>query len=145
MGRVTYETLARYDDGTSPLSTMPTIMVSRSRTHASWGETTVVGSDEALTALTHEPGPPLRVMGSISLVQRLLRARTLDRLRLVVFPVVLGETGSEPVFARLPDLELELVATRVLDGRLVLLEYGGASRTRSERGPHPTEREPRRP
>ncbi len=127
MGRVTYETLARYDEGTGPLAGMPKIMVSRTRTEASWGETRIVGSDEALAALRHEPGPPLRIMGSVSLVQRLLRARALDRLRLVVFPIVLGETGSEPTFANLPDLELELSGTGVLDGRLVVLEYGAAS------------------
>jgi hypothetical protein len=56
----------------------------------------------------------------------LLRARALDRLRLVVFPLVLGETGSEPTFADLPDLELELRGTEVLDGRLVMLEYSSA-------------------
>ena len=123
MGRVTYETLAQYDDGTSPLAKMPKIMVSRTLTSASWGETRVVDSDEALTALKQEPGPPLRIMGSLSLVQRLLRARVLDRLRLIVFPLVLGETGSEPTFANLPDLEFELVESSVLDGRLLMLEY----------------------
>jgi hypothetical protein len=56
----------------------------------------------------------------------LLRARALDRLRLVVFPLLLGETGSEPTFADLPDLELELRGTEVLDGRLVMLEYSAA-------------------
>jgi dihydrofolate reductase len=123
MGRVTYETLAHYDDGTGPLATMPKVMVSRTLTEASWGETRIVGSDEALTALRAEPGPPLRIIGSVSLVQRLLRARALDRLRLVVFPLLLGETGSEPAFADLPDLELELGGSEVLDGRLVMLEY----------------------
>jgi dihydrofolate reductase len=123
MGRVTYETLAHYDDGTSPLANMPKIVLSRTLTEASWGETEIVGSDEALTALKQKPGPPLRIMGSISLVQRLLRARALDRLRLVVFPIVLGETGSEPTFANLPDLALALGGTDVLDGRLVMLEY----------------------
>jgi dihydrofolate reductase len=127
MGRVTYETLARYDDGTGPLATMPKIVVSRSLRRASWGETTIVGSDEALTALKQEPGPPLRIMGSVSLVQRLLCARSLDRLRLVVFPLVLGETGSEPMFAHLPDLPLRLGGTEVLDGRLVLLDYRTAA------------------
>ena len=126
MGRVTYETLAGYDDGTGPLATMPKIVVSRTLTEASWGETEIVGSDEGLTALKQEPGPPLRIMGSVSLVQRLLRARALDRLRLVVFPLVLAETGREPIFADLPDLELELDATEVLDGRLVMLEYHAA-------------------
>jgi dihydrofolate reductase len=45
MGRVTYETLAHYDDGTSPLTNVPKIMVSRTLTEASWGETEIVGSD----------------------------------------------------------------------------------------------------
>lgn len=123
MGRVTYELLAHYDDGSGPLTKMPKIMVSRTVTEASWGETEIVGSDEALTALKQEPGPPLRIMGSLSLVQRLLRADELDWLRLVVFPLVLGETGSEPVFASLPDLALELCDTLILDKRLVVLEY----------------------
>ena len=102
MGRVTYETLAHYDDGTGPLATMPKVMVSRTLTEPSWGETEIVGSDEALTALKAEPGPPLRIIGKRLAVQRLLGARALDRLRLVVFPLVLGETGSEPTFAEPP-------------------------------------------
>lgn len=126
MGRTTYETLAHYDDGMGPLAKMPKIMISRTLTEASWGETEIVGSDEALTALKQKPGPPLRIMGSVSLVQRLLRARALDRLRLMVFPLILGETGSEPTFANLPDLKLELHGTEVLDGRLVMLEYRSA-------------------
>lgn len=126
MGRVTYETLARYDDGTGPLARISKIVVSRTLTEAAWGKTEIVRSDEALTALKQKPGPPLRIMGSVSLVQRLLRARALDRLRLVMFPLVLGETGSEPTFANLPDLELELRGTEVLDGRLVTLEYSPA-------------------
>lgn len=31
--------------------------------------------------------------------------------------------GREPLFAGLPDIDLELIATRILDGRLVTLEY----------------------
>lgn len=123
MGRVTYEALAHYDDGTGRLAKMPKLLVSRTLTEASWGETQIVGSDESLTALKQQAGPPLRIMGSVSLVQRLLRARALDRLRLVVFPLILGETGTEPTFANLPDLDLQLDGTTVLDGRLVVLEY----------------------
>ena len=123
MGRVTYEALAKYDDGSGPLAKMPKIMLSRTLTEASWGKTRIVGSDEALSALKQEPGPPLRIMGSVSLVQRLLRAGALDRLRLVVFPLLLGETGSELIFANLPDVGLELCATEVLDRRLVVIEY----------------------
>jgi dihydrofolate reductase len=123
MGRVTYETFAQYDDGSGRLAKMPKILVSRTRTEASWGETEIVNSDEALIALKRKQGSPMRIMGSVSLVQRLLHARALDRLRLVVFPLVLGDTGSQPVFAHVGDLSLDLITTEVLDGRLVVLDY----------------------
>ena len=123
MGRVTYQTLAHYDDGSGRLAKMPKILVSRTLTEASWGETEIVNSDEALIALKRKQGSPMRIMGSVSLVQRLLHARALDRLRLVVFPIVLGDTGSEPVFADVGDLPLDLITTEVLDGRLVVLDY----------------------
>ena len=38
MGRVTYEALAKYDGGTGPLAKMPKVMLSRTRTEASWGD-----------------------------------------------------------------------------------------------------------
>jgi hypothetical protein len=65
----------------------------------------------------------MRTMGSVSLVQRLLHARAVAPLRLVVFPLVLGDTGSEAVCAEVGDLPLDLITTEVLDGRLVVLDY----------------------
>jgi riboflavin biosynthesis pyrimidine reductase len=56
-----------------------------------------------------------------------MEAGMVDRLRLVVFPQILGATGREPIFAGLPDVDLELVETDVLDGRLVTLEYRPAN------------------
>jgi riboflavin biosynthesis pyrimidine reductase len=50
-----------------------------------------------------------------------------DRLRLTVFPLILGSTGREPVFAGLPDIHLELVDAEVLDTHLVTLEYRPAA------------------
>ena len=37
--------------------------------------------------------------------------------------LIVGETGQEPAFARLPDIGLELVGQSLLDGRIVLSEY----------------------
>jgi dihydrofolate reductase len=123
MGRVTYETLQEYDDGESELSRMPKLLVSSTLTEAGWGVRKIVDSDEELVALKDHDGPPLRTIGSVSLVQSLLRRGAVDRLRLLVFPLVLGDTGAEPAFANLPDLDLTLADTQLLDGRLVLLEY----------------------
>jgi dihydrofolate reductase len=65
----------------------------------------------------------LRTIGSLSLVSQLLEAGLVDRLRLLVFPLIAGETGQEPAFARLPDIGLDLVGQSVFDGRIVLSEY----------------------
>ncbi len=41
----------------------------------------------------------------------------------MVFPVVTGQTGLDPIFAEWPDLDLELVTSRTFDGRTQLLQY----------------------
>jgi len=69
----------------------------------------------------------LIAIGSLSVVKALMGAGLMDRLRLVVFPQILGETGREPLFAGLPDVNLELPGTDVSDGRLVTLEYRPAN------------------
>jgi riboflavin biosynthesis pyrimidine reductase len=65
----------------------------------------------------------LRTIGSPSLVRSLFRLGLVDRLRVLVFPMIHGVVGEEPVFAELPDTELDLTGTTVLDNRLVLLDY----------------------
>ena len=47
-----------------------------------------------------------------------------DRLRLMVFPLILGNAGREPIYAAYRRTSLRLMDTRVLDSTLVLLEYG---------------------
>jgi dihydrofolate reductase len=64
-----------------------------------------------------------QAVGSITLVRQLMAAGLVDRLRLVVFPHVLGQAGREPVFADYPETGLTLVGTAVLDSRLMICEY----------------------
>jgi dihydrofolate reductase len=65
----------------------------------------------------------MRTLGSISLTGALLREELVDTLQLVVFPVVTGQSGLNPIFADWPDLDLELVRSRTFDGRMQCLEY----------------------
>jgi hypothetical protein len=44
-----------------------------------------------------------------------------------VFPRTSGNTGWEPIFEGLPDVDLVLIGTDALDGRLVALGYRLAS------------------
>ena len=71
----------------------------------------------------HTNGPELRTLGSLSLVRQLLAAGLVDRFKLVVCPLVLPQTGVEATFEGLPDMGFDLLSTRVLDGRVLLLEY----------------------
>jgi dihydrofolate reductase len=68
-------------------------------------------------------GLPMRTIGSMSLVRSLFRLGLVDRLRVMLFPMIHGVAGEGPVFAELPDLDLGLTGTTVIDGRLVLLDY----------------------
>lgn len=105
---------------------LPKVVFSASlRPPLTWANTTLVSDDVAVAvpAMKAEPGDPLRVIGSVSLVRSLLRLGLVNRFRLMLFPQLLGETGEEPAFAGLPDINLGLSARRVLDERLVLLEY----------------------
>jgi dihydrofolate reductase len=90
-----------------------------------WANTQVVAEDAvtALRRMKHEGSTPMRTMGSISLNKTLLREGLVDTLQLVVFSVVTGQTGLEPIFADWPDLDLELATSRTFDGRMQLLEY----------------------
>jgi riboflavin biosynthesis pyrimidine reductase len=85
---------------------------------------------DAVGILKQQEGDPLRCIGSLHLVKSLAKLGLLDRLRLIVFPLILGETGKEPVYADYPRMPLELVDTKVLDSRLVLLEYDLATTAR---------------
>lgn len=130
MGRVTYEALASYapsgpDADADPLTKASKIVFSRTLREPSWANTRLIDADlaDAIAALKDEPGAPMRTMGSLSLVTSLLHCGAVDRVRLVVFPQILGATGREPIFAGAPDVNLELTTATTLDERLVLLEY----------------------
>ncbi len=90
-----------------------------------WPNTRLVSTDavEAVRAMKAEGTRQMRTLGSISLCRSLLTAGLVDRFRLVVFPVITGATGQQPVYDGYPDVALDLVDSRTFDGRSQLLEY----------------------
>jgi dihydrofolate reductase len=131
MGRVTYEAMAQFVTSASdPLSVrmseLPKVVFSNTlREPLSWKNTRLVKGSVAneIKALKQQPGEPPRSIGSVSLVKSMIELGLVDRLRLMVFPVILGSSGREPIFAGYPRTAMELVHTEVLDSRLSLLEY----------------------
>ena len=130
LGRRTYQALndvpeVARDDGWRRLTMSSAFVFSRTLREVSWPNAIVVGDDvvTSVRELKRDGGADLRTMGSLSLVHQLLRAQLVDHLRLVVFPLIIGETGREPAFEELPDIGLELASHSVLDGRVVVLDY----------------------
>lgn len=86
---------------------------------------TLIAQDalDAVPRLKAESPVPLRSHGSISMNRALLAAGLVDRLEVIVFPIITGASGSNPILASLPDIDLELVDSRLFDGRMQQLIY----------------------
>lgn len=90
----------------------------------SWANSTLLSEDavDGVRRLKGE-GRSLRTLGSLSLSRSLLAAGLVDRFRVVMFPFITGRTGSERIYDGYPDVGLEMVDSRRLDGHLQLVEY----------------------
>ena len=130
-GANTYRLFQRFappedDPSHSPLNEAQKIAISRTLEEPlSWKNSTLVAEDalDAIPRLKAESPVPLRSHGSIAMNRALLLAGLVDRLELMVFPVITGASGSDPLFADLPEVDLELVGSRVYDGRTQQLVY----------------------
>lgn len=130
LGRRTYAALAGLpeearDAGWRRMSELNTVVFSKTLETAKWPNTRICRDDLVgeIRRLKGESDVPLRTMGSLSVVRQLLDAGLVDRLRLMTFPLLVGASGREPFFADVLSAELELVEHRVLDGRILLVEY----------------------
>jgi dihydrofolate reductase len=130
MGRKTYDLMnslpeeAR-DEGWHRTTEQPGYLFSKKLTSCDWPGLALVSDDMLgfVRKLKTDDGPELRILGSLSLMQQLIEADLLDMLRLMVCPLVLPYSGVEPTFSGVPDTAFTLASSRVLDGRVLLLDY----------------------
>jgi len=124
MGRRTYETLARYPDEPR-MTPLDKVVFSRTLQQVAWPNTRICGEDlvDEIRRMKADSDVSLRTMGSLSLARQLTRAGLVDRLRLMIFPLIAGDAGRDPFFADMASADLELAGNRVLDGRVLLVEY----------------------
>lgn len=131
MGATTYRIMAAFagkadDPASQALNAARKVVFSSTLTEPlSWPNSELVSGDAmaAVRDLKKQESRQLRTLGSVSLSRSLITAGLVDRLRLVVFPVITGATGKERVLDGYPDLSLELVESRTFDGGTQLLDY----------------------
>ena len=132
LGANTYRLMAGFAeesaDGSSfkALTAREKVVISRSlEAPLTWANSTLIAEDalDAMPRLKAESPVPLRSHGSIAMNRALLAAGLVDLLDVLVFPAITGATGANPILADLPDIDLELVESRLFDGRIQQLVY----------------------
>jgi dihydrofolate reductase len=141
LGRVTYEGFAKaWPKMSDPvgfaerMNAMPKYVFSSSLGAAEWNNSTVLSGDfvEEIGRLKSEIEGTILVAGSARLVQGLLEHDLLDELRLMVFPVVLGE--GKRLFGRTSDKKrLRLTDSRTVGDGIAILVYERAGQLSSAR------------
>jgi dihydrofolate reductase len=100
LGRVTYEGFAaawpQMEDEAgfaAKMNGMPKYVVSSTIERADWQNTTVLSGDlaDSVATLKEKVDGVILVAGSATLVKALIEANLVDELRLMVFPVLLGQ------------------------------------------------------
>lgn len=122
--------LTRDGDVGDPVNTrmkyLPTTVISSTLTGpVDWPDATFLAGDavDIVARLKAESDVPLRSHGSLALNWSLMDAGLIDRIQVTIFPVISGLTGDKPIFAGAADFDLDLLESRVLDGRIQELTY----------------------
>jgi dihydrofolate reductase len=108
------------------MRSMPAIVVSTTLEEPlDWPNATVVSGDavDVVVRLKEESGVPLRSHGSLSLNRALMAAGLVDFVQVTLFPVITGQTGTDPIFQGAADFDLELVESRTFDDHIQELIY----------------------
>ena len=135
LGRVTYEGFAAawpaMEDGAGfaeKMNSMPKYVVSSTLREASWQNTTILSGElpDEVARLHREIDGVILVAGSAQLVQGLLEHGLVDELRLMVFPVLLGE--GKRLFGQVSEKKpLRLTGSKTLGDGIALLTYEPAA------------------
>jgi len=130
MGANTYRLMSALasdgEPGLDALAGMSKIVFSSTLTEPlAWANTQLIteGPMEAVRDMKDNGSESMRTIGSLALCRSLLDAGLVDRFRVVVFPVITGSSGRDRIYDGYPDVSLDMVSSRVFDGRLQLLEY----------------------
>ena len=134
LGRVTYAGFAeawpsRTDEFADKFNGMRKYVVSGSMDDAEWTNSVIVRPDDVVdtvTKLRQEPGGDVLVNGSATLLRTLVEHDLVDELRLMVFPVVLGD-GKRLFGATSDKKPLRLTDSRTVGDGVSILVFEPAA------------------
>jgi len=103
------------------------IVVTRQRLELTWRNSERLEGDlvEAVTALKNEPGGPIAISGSVSVVRQLLAAGVLDELHLLVHPIAVRK-GMRLFDEGEPPIPLSLISSQTFKTGVLNLVYAPA-------------------
>lgn len=134
LGRKTYETMAsfwptpaaaeQFPEVAAEMNRLPKVVFSTTLDHPSWNNTTVIKSDPvaAVTRMKSQPGEPIAILGSGSIVSQLTQAGLIDEFQVLVIPIVLGDGTTMFAGAR-KMINLTLTNTRTFRNGKAFLVY----------------------
>jgi dihydrofolate reductase len=133
-GRKTYEQMAsfwptpmaaqQFPIVAKQMNALPKVVFSTTLDKPEWTNTRLVNSDPVaeITRMKHEPGEPMTIMGSGTIVSQLTQAGLIDEYEILVIPVVLGE-GKTMFDGVRKTLNLKLTSTRTFRNGKAFLVY----------------------
>lgn len=129
LGRVTYEGFAASwpqrgnADGGEYFNGVRKYVVTSKLDRLEWNNSVALKGDlvEEVTKLKQQPGTNITVHGSVELAQALFQHNLVDTLRLLVYPVVLGQ--GQRMFADGTTAKFKLVESRQFSSGVVGLIY----------------------
>jgi dihydrofolate reductase len=127
LGRRTWEKFsrlwpARSDEFSTKMNRMPKLVASRTLTQVdAWANSELLHGDPIVVVKQRKADRDLVVVGSDSLVRRLIAEDLVDEYRLLIFPVVVGE-GRRLFPDGMPPIDLRLASVE-RSGEAVLVTY----------------------
>jgi dihydrofolate reductase len=128
LGRVTYEGFSMAwpnskDEGAAYFNSVRKYVVSNTLEKADWNNSVIIKGDlvEEINKLKQQDGKDITVHGSTALARSLIQNGLVDRIRLLVYPVVLG-SGAR-LFTDGVTATLNLIEARPISGGVVAMIY----------------------
>ena len=129
LGRRTYEIFAAFwphsdDPGAEPLNRATKHVASTTLKKLEWENSQLIEGDvpDGVSALKQQDGPELQVHGSGNLIQTLLEHELIDEIRLLTFPLVLGQGKRLFDGGTVPE-GMELTSSQVSSTGVVMATY----------------------